>query len=672
MLRLGRCRDGMQRRLHVVVLGAFVSGLGSRLLGGLFVSRALVGACVAPLDGIRVDDVPASLARLAHGRESLDEPLPDPLAGHLDEAERRDFGDLVARAVAPKAFDEPAKDELAVGLQHHVDEVDDDDPADVAQTKLTDDLLGRLEVVPRHRLLKGAPGACELAGVDVDDGHRLGPVDDQRSARRQPHLPVKRLGQLLVDSVRGENVRGPGPVLQALGQLGRKLGHVLGDRPPRLGPLDLQRLEILVEDVSDHPDGELRLPLEEHRRPFGVLRLRLDVLPGLREPLDVGPQLLLGRALGRRADDDAVLGGDDLAQQTLEPLPLFVRKFAGNPSHRTRRDEDEMAAGEGDLRGQAGALVTDRILRHLDDDRVARFESLFDAAGLSLQPGGLPIDLAGVEDGVSALADVDERRLHRRKHVLDPAKVDVSNHRDLRVAGDVVFDENVVFQNGNLVEPVLLANEHFALDRFAPRQVLGLRDGVTAPARLAAFSAALPLGFEPSRALGNADLVGGRVRRASAPTSPTRPGLRRRIAGVLGLRVFLLGRLRLLFRRLDVLGGVLAPPPRSALATPRLGALLLLLGRALGALARVALALLLRLLLGIGFRRGPLPGSRRGRRRLRRLLGGLALANAHLADVGFLEKQGGHSHRRGVSGNGVLRRRELRGRSRRARGRAGI
>ena len=38
-----------------------------------------------------------------------------------------------------------------------------------------------------------------LAGVDVDDRQRLGPLDDQRAARRQPHLAVERLVQLLVD-----------------------------------------------------------------------------------------------------------------------------------------------------------------------------------------------------------------------------------------------------------------------------------------------------------------------------------------------------------------------------------------------------------------------------------------------------------------------------------------
>ena len=39
--------------------------------------------------------------------------------------------------------------QVAVALEHHVDEVDDDDAADVAQSQLADDLLGGLEVVAR-------------------------------------------------------------------------------------------------------------------------------------------------------------------------------------------------------------------------------------------------------------------------------------------------------------------------------------------------------------------------------------------------------------------------------------------------------------------------------------------------------------------------------------------
>jgi hypothetical protein len=64
------------------------------------------------------------------------------------------------------------------------------------------------------------PGADELAGVDVDDGHRLGAVDDQRAARGQPHLAVDRLGDLLVDAVRGEDVRLVGPLASSRCEVG--------------------------------------------------------------------------------------------------------------------------------------------------------------------------------------------------------------------------------------------------------------------------------------------------------------------------------------------------------------------------------------------------------------------------------------------------------------------
>ena len=130
----------------------------------------------------------------------------DPLAGHLHQAKRGDLGHLVLGPVPGQALQQQAQHQLAVALQHHVDEVNDDDAADVAQPELADDLLGRFEVVPGDRLFQVAALASELARVDVDDGHRLGAVDDQRPAARQPDLALQRLGQLLVDAVLGEHV----------------------------------------------------------------------------------------------------------------------------------------------------------------------------------------------------------------------------------------------------------------------------------------------------------------------------------------------------------------------------------------------------------------------------------------------------------------------------------
>src|SRR5690625_5832616 len=83
----------------------------------------------------------------------------DALAGHLDETKRGHLGDLMLRPVAAEAFDEAAHHEITIGLEHHVDEVDDDDPADVTQAQLSDDLLGGFEVVAGHGLLEVSSGA---------------------------------------------------------------------------------------------------------------------------------------------------------------------------------------------------------------------------------------------------------------------------------------------------------------------------------------------------------------------------------------------------------------------------------------------------------------------------------------------------------------------------------
>ena len=144
-----------------------------------------------PLDvdsgrSLGVDD-PVAAAGRAFARHDLARPVGDVLARHLDEPERRDLDDVRLRPVALELCPQRLLDGRAVLRVRHVDEVDDDDPADVAQPQLADDLLHGLEVVLRDRVLEPAAGvlsapADEAPGVDVDDGERLGVVEDQIAA----------------------------------------------------------------------------------------------------------------------------------------------------------------------------------------------------------------------------------------------------------------------------------------------------------------------------------------------------------------------------------------------------------------------------------------------------------------------------------------------------------
>ncbi len=109
----------------------------------------------------------------------LEQPLAHPLAGHLHQPETGDLGDLMTGTVPTEAFGQAPQHKLAVALQDHVDEVDDDDATDVTEPELTDDLFGGLQVVLGNGLLEISALTGELAGIDVDDGHGLGPVDHE-------------------------------------------------------------------------------------------------------------------------------------------------------------------------------------------------------------------------------------------------------------------------------------------------------------------------------------------------------------------------------------------------------------------------------------------------------------------------------------------------------------
>jgi hypothetical protein len=114
------------------------------------------------------------LARFAERR-------PQALARHLEQAEARDAARSGSAPVLLHGIAQAVLDRALVLRRLHVDEVDDDQAADVAQPQLARDLVGRLEVgVAGGGLDVGAAGAA--GRVDVDRDQRLGVVDHDAAA----------------------------------------------------------------------------------------------------------------------------------------------------------------------------------------------------------------------------------------------------------------------------------------------------------------------------------------------------------------------------------------------------------------------------------------------------------------------------------------------------------
>src|ERR1700730_11042687 len=125
------------------------------------------------------------------------------LARHFDEAELRETVDGEPRPVAfQRAIELGEHGGAMIGVLH-VDEVDDDDSAEVAQPQLASDDLRRFEGGLEDRVVEAAC-ADEAAGVDVDRRHGLRMIDDQVASRLKVDAPRQRLLDLVLDAVQIE------------------------------------------------------------------------------------------------------------------------------------------------------------------------------------------------------------------------------------------------------------------------------------------------------------------------------------------------------------------------------------------------------------------------------------------------------------------------------------
>src|SRR5690606_15072485 len=123
------------------------------LVGQYQVALGLVGAGLAQdlaedlvADGLRGLQLAAALAGAARLAEHLLEALAGALAGHLHQAQLGDADDVGLGVVPLQLLLQGAQHLALMLLVHHVDEVDDDDPAQVAQAQLAGDGGGGLEV----------------------------------------------------------------------------------------------------------------------------------------------------------------------------------------------------------------------------------------------------------------------------------------------------------------------------------------------------------------------------------------------------------------------------------------------------------------------------------------------------------------------------------------------
>ena len=104
-----------------------------------------------------------------------------------------------------------------------------------------------------------------------------------------------------------------------------------------------------------------------------------DLVPHLDEEADVGLELLPLHAVGDGADDEAGALRAHAVHQLAQAAPLAVALDAARDADVVDGGhEDQVAAGDGDVAGDAGPLGADGVLGDLDDDLLPFLEQVLD------------------------------------------------------------------------------------------------------------------------------------------------------------------------------------------------------------------------------------------------------------------------------------------------------
>src|SRR5581483_11746426 len=295
------------------------------------------------------------------------EARPEALARHFEEAEGADAADLDAGAVVTQRLLQPPLDGVPVAPFLHVDEVDDDEPREVAQAELARDLVRGLEVGPRRGLLDVAL-ARRAPGVHVDGDERLGGVEHDVAARAELHRRAVHVVDLALHLVAVDERDLFVAILDdLLHVVGHQEAHEAPCRLEALGAVDDDLFHLAGVEIAHRPLDEVRLFVDERRR-RRIERLLADALPGLHEKVKVAPQLRLAALHAGGADDDGhAVGHLELAHDLFQAPAVLLACDLARDAAAARRvgHEHAVAAGQRDVGGESRTLVAALFLGHL-------------------------------------------------------------------------------------------------------------------------------------------------------------------------------------------------------------------------------------------------------------------------------------------------------------------
>ena len=350
------------------------------------------------------------------------------LARQLEQAEAADLAGLHAGAVVAQGVAQAVFDFALVARRLHVDEVDHDQAAKVAQAQLAGNFVGGLAVGAEGGFLdvRALGGA---ARVDVDRHQRLGVVDHYRAARGQ--VDLARVGRLdlVFDLEAREQWHVVVIALDARDVARHHVGHELGGLLVDVVGVDEDFTDVGLEVIADRADHQAAFLIDQEGTGL-ALRCAFDRTPQLEQVVEVPLQFFGGAADRRGARDHAHAGRDFELVHGIAQFGALVTLDPARHATATRvvGHQHEVAAGQRDVGGERRALVAAFVLFHLDDQFLAFAQGFLDRrlagidTGLEVAAG----DFLERQEAVALGAVIDESRFEAGLDAGDHGLVDVA------------------------------------------------------------------------------------------------------------------------------------------------------------------------------------------------------------------------------------------------------
>ena len=341
---------------------------------------------------------------------------------------------MYARAVVAQRVAQFVFNFALIALVFHVDKVDDDQAAEVAQPQLARDFFGRFQIGAEGGFFN-VVAARGTRGVHIDGHQRFGVVDHNCAAGRQIHRSRMRGLDLMLDLEAREQRHVVVVVFDQTDFCRHHQRHEVLRLLVDIGGVDENLADFIVKIITDGAHHQIAFEINQERRgvqAFGFsaaffrffmlgLRRAVDGFPQLEQVIQIPLEFVGFAADGGGAGNHAHAAGDfqivDDITQFVAVLTLDAARHAA--AARIVRHQHQVAACQTDKGGERGAFAAALVLIHLNDDFLAFAQRFLDGgfadidAGLEVGAGdflerqktvafGAVIDKGGFETGLDA------------------------------------------------------------------------------------------------------------------------------------------------------------------------------------------------------------------------------------------------------------------------------